>query len=48
LLTHRGWSVLRVWEHEPATNTANRVEAELTRLRRAGCRDRSSTVGHSL
>lgn len=31
-LTELGWTVLRLWEHEPADKAADRVEAELDRL----------------
>ena len=47
LLARRGWHVLRVWEHELTADAASRVEAELTRLSRGDCRDRSSTADRS-
>lgn len=30
-LTNAGWSVVRVWEHEPVSTAANRIEALLVR-----------------
>lgn len=31
-LTNEGWSVLRIWEHVPAVEAADQVEAELDRI----------------
>lgn len=32
-LTEAGWSVVRVWEHEPPEMAANRIQAVLTGIR---------------
>jgi DNA mismatch endonuclease, patch repair protein len=37
VLRREGWTVLRAWEHEPASGVADRVEAELRRLKGASC-----------